>query len=193
MLYLTVVLIVIPLQKRFKSIQLDKMFNFPFVNATPHWVGTSVWWGAWRMDDVMLCDLGPWQAKQDTESNTLTPALNTVGPGLLKYLQHCKGQGKLGNTERHSYVLNVGKSGDGSVFISSPQKFGSHRTAALVELKEGIILHCESLGLDLPSELVQRVGPLLNLFGKEPVPCGPFVWLMSKHLRASCTRAPRCP
>ena len=36
-----------------------------------------------------------------------------------------------------------------------------------MELKEGIILYCESVRWDVPSELVRRVGLLLHLFEKD--------------------------
>ena len=55
----------------------------------------------------------------------------TVGPGLLKYMQQQKEEGRLGHILRLSFVLNVGRNGDGSSLISSSKKSGYHWTLAM--------------------------------------------------------------
>ncbi|KAL8607516.1 hypothetical protein ACOMHN_004485 [Nucella lapillus] len=129
----------------------------------------AVWRG---VDECLLpCHIS-WVVKKLNRfsgRNTMCFAVDSLGPQTLKHLKGLKDLGQLTHITYLLFLMSVYRKMDGGVSIVTGQKSGGHWTVAVVSLKQGILVYCNSLGWKMAEDLVPRTGSVLQTFQKQGV------------------------
>lgn len=109
-----------------------------------------------------------WVARKlnSQSKSTLCFLANAILPGLLWKLLREKADGKLIMIRRVCVTVNVGRI-ENRVYVGNEKQPGNHWSVVVIEIAQGKIIYCDSLGWDMPPELVTKISPLMQLFGKE--------------------------
>ena len=74
------------------------------------------------------------------------------------------------------FVFNVGKSGDGNVYLGSDQQPGNHWTACHVDTRKRVVTYCDSLAWPSPINLLEKIGKFIQATHNEEVSLYSFMY-----------------
>ncbi|KAL8607515.1 hypothetical protein ACOMHN_004484 [Nucella lapillus] len=99
--------------------------------------------------------------------STMCFSMDAISPQLLTCLTHLRDLGQLKHISHLVFFMTVHRKTDGGVSVVTGQSSGCHWTVAVVDLEQGRMVYCDSLGWKEPDNLVPKTGSVLQIFQRE--------------------------
>lgn len=87
------------------------------------------------------------------------------------------------------FLLNVGRSVDGNVYLGSNKQTGNHWTTCHVDTRERSVTYCDSLGWSSPIGLLEKIDKFIETTQKEEVSLYSFIYA---HDPSSTSKGHQC-